>query len=336
MADIQKATRQVTGYTAENLPAEILQSDRPVILKGLVNHWPVVQAGIASPEKAADYIRSFDAGKPVDAYYGRPEIEGSFFYESDFSKLNFQTRPTPLPEVFAQIFAHKEDKRPPAFYVGTASIDLYLPGFRRQNDIGLQHLKPIVSIWMGNQSCVAAHWDGPANLACSVVGRRRFTLFPPDQIENLYPGPLDFTPAGQAISLVDFKNPDFKRFPRFRDALAAGEIAELEPGDAVLIPNLWWHRVEGLAPFNVLVNYWWRTVPGYTGAGMNALEHALLALRDLPDAEKQAWKHVFDYYIFSPKAKAAGHIPEKVQGVLDMDETRARQLRAKLLQKLNR
>ncbi len=336
MVDITKATPQIEACSAEDLPVEVLQSGEPVILKGLVKHWPAAQAGSAGLEQASEYIRSFDCGRPVDAYYGAPDIKGRFFYDKDFSRLNFQTRPTPLSEVLDQIVAHKDDVKPPAFYVGTASVDFYLPGFREKNDLNLSAFNPLVSIWMGNQSRIAAHWDGLTNIACCVAGRRRFTLFPPDQIGNLYPGPLDFTPAGQVVSLVDFNEPDLDRFPKFKDAIAAGEVADLEPGDALLLPGMWWHQVEGLSWFNVLVNYWWRAVPAYMGPGIDALEHALLVLRDLPDAEKLAWKHLFDYYIFSSKERASGHLPEMARGVLELDDIKARQLRAKIINKLNR
>ncbi|MFX6149073.1 cupin-like domain-containing protein, partial [Acinetobacter baumannii] len=90
-----------------------------------------------------------------------------------------------------------------------------------------------------------------------------FTLFPPDQFGNLYLGPLDNTPAGRAVSMVDFAEPDFAAHPRFREALAHAQVAELEPGDAIFIPSMWYHHVEGRSAFNVLINYWWRETPGW-------------------------------------------------------------------------
>jgi hypothetical protein len=197
--------------------------------------------------------------------------------------------------------------------------------------------EPLVSIWIGNPSIASAHYDAPNNLACCAVGRRRYTLFPPDQIHNLYPGPLDLNPGGQAISMVDFADPDFDRYPRFRDAAAAAQIADLEPGDALFYPSMWWHQVEALDPFNVMINYWWNTSPAFMGTPMNVLRHALLSLRDRPDHEKVAWKHVFDYYVFGPAAESGVHLPEEARGVLaPIDDNMARRLRAQLLKALNR
>ena len=98
-------------------------------------------------------------------------------------------------------------------------------------------------IWLGNTITVPAHFDDANNIACVIAGRRRFTLFPPDQIGNLYIGPVDFAPTGAPISLVDFSAPDFERFPRFHAAVAHAFVAELGPGDAIFIPPLWWHHV---------------------------------------------------------------------------------------------
>jgi hypothetical protein len=69
----------------------------------------------------------------------------------------------------------------------------------------------------------------------------------------------------------------------------------------------------------------------------NTLLHALLSLRDRPEAEKRAWRAMFDYYVFGPADKAGAHLPEGARGNLaPMDENKARRLRAQLLQRLNR
>jgi hypothetical protein len=170
-----------------------------------------------------------------------------------------------------------------------------------------------------------------------VAGRRRFTLFPPDELDNLYVGPLDLTPAGQPISLVDIARPDLARFPKFTQALARARVADLAPGDAVFIPSLWWHHVEALDAFNVLLNYWWRQSPAHMDSPLNALMMAMLSVRDLPPAQRTAWRHLFDHYVFDAGAHTAAHIPASARGSLQpLDPGAARVLRARLLRSLNR
>jgi hypothetical protein len=162
-------------------------------------------------------------------------------------------------------------------------------------------------------------------------------LFPPGELRNLYVGPLHLTPAGQPISLVDFAAPDLERFPRFADALRNASVAELEPGDALFIPSLWWHHVEALDAFNVLVNYWWRQSPAWMDTPANVLMHALLSLRDLPRVQRDAWLEIFRHYVFEANETTTAHIPEASRGILSpIDDEAARELRAFLLNRLNR
>jgi hypothetical protein len=312
-------------------------ASEPVVLRGLVKDWPLVKAGLESPKKAGDYLTKFYGGKPLIASFGEASIRGRVGYNDDLSGFNFQRTNVELAQFLQRLYRHGEDQQPPASYIGSTLIDQYFPGMRAHNDLTMEGLEPLVSLWIGNQITVPAHFDFPANLACCVVGRRRFTLLPPEQLENLYVGPWDMTPAGQAISLVNFKDPDFERFPRFREAMSSALEVVLEPGDALFLPSMWWHHVEGLDSVNMLVNYWWRSTPQYMGTPMNVFKHALLGLRGLPEEQRKAWQNIFNYYVFNAQDEELQHIPEQSRGMHGpMSELQARKLRADLLNMLNR
>lgn len=338
-----RTTRTLDGTPSDQVPFDRLMAEQqPTVLKGLARDWPLVREGLASPAAAITYLKGFYQGRPVAAFTGEPEIKGRFFYNDDVSALNFRAERARLDEVLDQLAAHLDDPAAPSFYIGSTDLDLYLPGLREQNSLVLNHpmftVQPyLASIWIGNRTTATAHHDMSHNIAVCVAGRRRFTLFPPEQVHNLYPGPLEPTPGGQVVSMVDFRNPDYDRYPRFREAVAHAQVADLEPGDVLFYPALWWHHVEALEPFNILVNYWWNTAPAYMDTPQNTLLHAMLSLRDRPDAEKQAWRAMFDYYIFGPADQAGAHLPEPARGLLaPLDDMKARRLRAMLLNKLNR
>jgi len=317
-----------------------MAAGQPALLKGLVRAWPLTQT--SSPHQAADYLKSFYQGRRVVAFVGRPELGGRFGYTADATRLDFQSERGLLGEFLDRVLNHMDDAGAPSIYIGSTDVDQYLPDFRAANDLVLNHPMfqanpPMVGAWIGNRTTALAHHDMSHNVACVAVGRRRFTLFPPEQIENLYPGPLDPTPGGQVVTMADIHAPDFTRFPKLRDALAAAQVAEMEPGDALFYPALWWHQVEALENFNVMINYWWNTSPAWMDSPQNTLLHALLSLRDRPESEKRAWRAMFDYYVFGAADKAAAHLPEAARGNLaPLDEDMARRLRARLLERLNR
>jgi hypothetical protein len=316
---------------------QLLRATEPLVLRGLAAHWPAVQAAQAGDAEAAAYLRRHYRGAPVVAMLGAPEIDGRFFYNEDLSGFNFFPHRAPLDKILDELHAHRDDARAPAIYVGSTTVDTCLPGFRDDNDIDLGDRDALMSVWIGNRTRIAAHYDLPDNLACVAAGHRRFTLFPPGQLSNLYIGPLDFTPAGQPVSLVDFARPDLARFPRFAEAMRHARSAELGPGDAIFIPSMWWHHIEALDRFNVLVNYWWRQSPDFMDTPTNALMHALLSVRDLPPAQRSAWQEIFRHYVFEADDNTAAHIGEAARRALaPLDADAARTLRAQLLKKINR
>lgn len=343
---ISKKTKVLEGCHADRIPNEVYTSTEPIILKGLVKEWPLVKAGLESTESAINLLKSHYSGKPAPVYFAEAGTR-RFAYNEDISRLNFETRKADINQVLDEILNHLHDENPPVRYIASNIIDIFFPTLKTENDLAfnadhftrnpLELADPLRGIWIGNKTLSPCHYDAQSNMTCCVVGKRKFTLFPPEQIHNLYPGPLELNPGGPAITLVDFDNPDFEKYPRYSNAISAGQIAEVEAGDAVFIPCMWWHQVEALSPFNVLINYWWNTYPKIRGQGMDVLYHALMSIRDRPAQEKQAWKNLFDYYIFGDDTLAGEHLPENARGALgEIDSDLARKLRAQLLQKLNR
>jgi hypothetical protein len=205
-----------------------------------------------------EYLRRFDNGHPVDAIMTPPEVEGRIFYNESMSGFNFIRNRLPITAIAEQVLRYAAFARAPAVAAQSALIRDCLPGFAAENRLPLVDAAVLPRIWLGNAITTPTHLDEWSNIGCVVAGRRRFTLFPPEQIANLYIGPLDYAPTGVPMSLVSLHAPDLVRFPRFKEAVAVAVTAELGPGDAIFIPPLWWHHVESLEPFNLLVNYWWR------------------------------------------------------------------------------
>lgn len=311
-------------------------ADRPFVIRGLARDWPLVEAGLESTDAAHRYLIEHARNRPFAANIGTTGGDDRLFYDAAM-RMNFRMVQGSLAEFLTAMAAAEGQQQAPVHYLSSVDMRDYFVGLVEENQLPLGERRPLESIWIGTRTRVAAHNDVPDNLAICAVGKRRFTLFPPDQFANLYPGPLENTPAGRPVSMVDLLEPDFAAYPRFREALARAQVAELEPGDAVFIPSLWWHHVEGLAPFNVLVNYWWRDVPHFLGKPEDALFHAILALRDLPEADKARWRDLFDHYVFATGEAVTAHLPPAARGILaPLTAETAGQIKAHLLRSLSR
>ena len=323
MSDIPQEPGRIPewhGVDRRTFHDEIVPLGRPAVLRGVVRDWPSVRHAVDSPEAIGRYLAGLDSGSEHNAVLVPPEWNGRMFYRPDLSDFNFSRNNLSVSAVLQRLARYSHFERPPAVALQSAPIATCLPGFLETNRMPLLDDSVLPRIWMGNAFLTPAHIDELDNIACVVSGRRRFTLFPPEQVRNLYIGPLDFTPAGAPISLVSLKAPDFERYPRFRHALAAAQVADLEPGDAVFIPAVWWHHVESFDVVNILVNYWWQQAPHAQAERVSptkSLLHALLSMRHLPEAHRDGWAQMFSHFVFAPASEAAGHLPEHRHGVLD-------------------
>jgi hypothetical protein len=308
---------------------EIMPLGQPAVLRGAVADWPAVQA-----ESIGPYLRGFDLSANCEVLIGAPSAGGRFFYGDHFGVMNFQKRAATLGTLVDRLEQLDGEQ---ALAAQALILPQILPGFAAENRLGLVDEAVEPRMWIGSRVIVACHYDALSNLACVVAGRRRFTLFPPDQVRNLYVGPYESTPAGAPISLVDFDAPDLERFPGFAEAMAAAQVAELEAGDALYIPYMWWHHVRSLDALNVLVNYWWSEAQGAVLAPLDCFVHALLALRDLPEEQRAAWAGMFDHFVFRTNGDPMAHLPRETQGLLGhASPEQVRALRGQLAQMLAR
>jgi hypothetical protein len=287
-------------------------------MRGMVARWPIVTAAAQGDEPLSEFLLDAAAREPFEAWFGAPGIRGRFGYNDDFSGFNHERKLVTLEQLLALLLRQRGHEQPYSMYAGGIPIRRHLPGLMPTISLPLLDTSKatLISLWLGNRTRTAAHWDLPQNLACVVAGRRRFTLFPTEQLNNLYVGPLDFTLAGQPISLVDLEAPNLEEHPRFTDALKSAQQAELGPGDAIYIPSLWWHAVASLDEIGAMINFWWSDAKPPLLTPINALYHAAITMGNLPADELARWRVMFDHYIFGDNGDPVEHLPQSARGVL--------------------
>src|SRR5258706_988987 len=340
MNDAPRPIREWHDVDSAIFRDEIFTRYQPAVLKGLVGKWPAVERAGESADALCRYLGAFDSGKEVDVLMAPPHVGGRIFYNENLEGFNFTRHRSTIRAVSEKLLRYAAFQKRPSVAVQSALISDCLPGFAAENGLAIVHESVAPRIWLGTAFTTPAHFDESNNVACVVAGRRRFTLFPPDQIANLYVGPLDYAPTGTPVSLVTVGDPDLARFPRFRQALAAAQVAELDPGDAIYIPTLWWHHVESLSKHNMLVNYWWKGPPDAPSTAESALDcllHCLLNFQHLAPEHRQAWGKIFEHYVFNATQDPVAHIPGHKRGVLgEISPDLAKEVRAFLIGKLNR
>lgn len=304
------ATR--SDVTLATLAAALIDQDQPVIFKDLVRDWPIVQAALQSSDALIDYLRKHDNGAPAMTFR-QATGDGKFFYGEGLAGFNFQRAKVPLAHALELLRRLKDNREGERIYIQSAPLKDHLPGVKAGNRLPGIAAEP--RIWIGNVAQTQIHFDLYENLACMVGGAKRFILFPPEQLPNLYVGPLETTVSGVPTSMVDLENPDFEAHPRFAEALKAATVADLEPGDVLYIPYMWWHHVVSDGTFNVQISHWWNPAEAF-GTPTQAMLHAMLTVRDLPEDQLRVWKMMFDHFVFLRNGPVADHLPVDKRGLL--------------------
>ncbi|ESQ87514.1 hypothetical protein ABAC460_19495 [Asticcacaulis sp. AC460] len=308
------ATR--SDITLATLAQAVADAHEPIVFKGVVRDWPSVRASQTSADALIDYLKACDNGAPA-ATFRQPPGDGKFFYNSTIDGFTFQRGNLPLSVTLERLRQIRNQSNAEHVYIQSAPVKDHLPRMKAENQLPCVDAEP--RIWIGNTSITQIHFDLSENLVCMIGGEKRFILFPPDQLPNLYMGPFERTVSNVPTSMASLENPDFTAHPRFAEALKAATVADLEPGDVLYIPYMWWHHVVSSGGFNVQMNYWWNPALDIQAAGgqpMQALVLAMLAVRDLPEDQRDAWKGMFDHFVFQKNGPPAEHLPPDRRGLM--------------------
>jgi hypothetical protein len=312
----------------EPFQQQVIESARPTVLRGLVADWPVVKAASASPHALRDYLGRFDGGARVEAFFGDPGIRGKYYYNPGLQGFNFERRIMKLMDALDAILQPGTQ----SVYVGSMPANECLPGFAADNPMPLVSSGGGPRIWLGTTSNISSHYDTFDNLACVIAGRRRFTLYSPELISKLYVGPIDNTMSGPPVSLAASGAEGL--FPAFEEIRDQAQTVELNAGDALYLPKLWWHQVESLDAFNGLVNFWWDATSSGPDSPYTALLLSMITIAERPPAERQAWKAFFDHYVFRSNGHPLAHLPAQQHGLLGPLKDNYAKIRARVMSML--
>lgn len=310
--------KEIAGrdLTPERFLSDVVQGCQPLILRGVISDWPVTRAASDSPRALMTYLAAFDTSAQVEAFFGDPAIAGKYYYGTGLKGFNFERRTMKFLDALQAIVAAIERPGERSVYVGSVPCRDCLPGFAAGNPMPLLAPATAPRIWLGTAANVSSHYDTFDNLACVFAGRRRFTLYAPELIGSLYVGPIDNTMAGAPVSLAASAPAGDERFPLFREVRDQAWVCELEAGDALYLPKLWWHQVQSTAACNGLINYWWDAFALGPDAPYTSMLLAMITIAERPPGERRAWKAFFDHYVFRSDGHPLSHLPAEQHGVL--------------------
>ncbi|TSS23701.1 Lysine-specific demethylase 8 [Bagarius yarrelli] len=210
----------------ENFRLEFLEPKVPVILEGIIDHWPAFREHSWSIE----YLRAVAGCRTV------PVELGSRYTDAEWSQKLLTVNEFIDRYIIGQVPELKEDIRIPDYCcLGEGDED---------------HIT--INAWFGPGGTISPlHQDPEQNFLAQVVGRKYIRLYSTEETENLYPHQSELL---HNTSQVDVENPDVVQFPNF--IKASYQECVLEPGEVLFIPRQHWHYVRSLE-LSFSVSFWW-------------------------------------------------------------------------------
>ncbi|OWF55130.1 lysine-specific demethylase 8-like isoform X2 [Mizuhopecten yessoensis] len=257
--------KRVRCPSMELFRKEYLCSKHPVIITDAMGHWPAM----GCRRWSLDYLKKIAGYRTVPIEIGSKYTDDKWtqklmtvsefidqFITADMSRSNDVTgsrlkQDKPVGylaqhQLFNQIPELQDDIVIPDYCVlgGTGSTN------PETSDDDVEEVD--INAWFGPKGTVSPlHHDPKENFLAQVVGRKYIRLYSEVMTPYLYPhdGFMDNT------SQVDAVNPDYAKFPRFKNATYRECV--LEEGEMLFIPQKCWHYVRSLS-VSFSVSFWWK------------------------------------------------------------------------------
>ncbi|XP_078096502.1 lysine-specific demethylase 8 isoform X2 [Mustelus asterias] len=237
------AVPRVRCPSLEHFRAQYLIPQKPVILEGIVDHWPAVR----DCKWSVDYIRDIAGCRTV------PVELGSRYTDEQWSQTLMTV------DEFIEKYILDQEEPNPIGYLAQHQLFEQIPELRQDIDIpdycclGAGDEDEItINAWFGPMGTISPlHQDPQHNFLTQVVGQKYIRLYSPEQTAKLHPHPTQLL---HNTSQVDVENPDLVNFPEFE--LADFQECTLRPAEVLFIPVKYWHYVRSL-DISFSVSFWW-------------------------------------------------------------------------------
>jgi len=238
---------------------EFILRNQPVVIANAIDDWPAMQRW------NLDYLATACASVPVRL---RGASTGNYRYLGEVTYGEYARWLAGARARLLERYDRDHPSKPYIAYAQDPAFDRLRAEFDFDRFTVPEHHNTRPAHWLGPEGAITPlHRDLGYVFNATVLGRKRWFLFPPEDSKHLYPaGTHEYEGT---FSRIHVEAPDLERYPRFQQTTPYTLVTR--PGDVLVLPEGWWHYVKCLEPSATLSTTpyrgWKTALPSRTRAG---------------------------------------------------------------------